>query len=161
MYIRPSLARFGWLFRSTLTMSACSSGYPIHSNSSRALNSGSADLNIPKKRSVKGGLATRNMILTRHNIEHVTIVIRPMNPECFDPARKERIRLHSVENVECSVPVVGVLAEIKVNRAENTTKSDVAMEGRYEKPRAEEVSRDETRDLIPNLRWKSLGGGDA
>ncbi len=62
--------------------------------------------------------------------------VRPKNPEGFDPARKERIHLHPVENVECSVPAVGVFTEIKVNRAENTTKSNVAIEGRYEKPHA-------------------------
>ena len=101
------------------------------------------------------------MTPTRHNIEHFTIVIRPMNSESFDPARKKWVHLDSVEDVECSVPVVRFLAEIKVNRAEDATEGNVAMERRYEKPRAEEVPGDKARDLVPNFRRKALGGGDA
>jgi hypothetical protein len=101
------------------------------------------------------------MTPTRHNIEHVTIVIRPMNAESFDPAREEWVHLDSVKNVERSVPVVRVLAEIKINRAEDATESNIAMERRYEKPRAEEVSGDEARNLVPNFGGKALGGRDA
>jgi len=98
---------------------------------------------------------------TRHNIEHVTIVIRPMNTESFNPAREEWIHLNSVKYVECPIPVVRVLAEIKVDRTENTTEGNVAMKGRHEKPRAKEVPGYEARDLVPNLRGKALGGGNA
>jgi hypothetical protein len=84
-----------------------------------------------------------------------------MNPESFDPAREEWVQLDSVEDVERSVPVVRVLAEIKVNRAEDATESDVAMERRYKKPRAEEIPGDEARNLVPNFRRKALGGGNA
>ena len=79
-----------------------------------------------------------------------------MNAESSNPAREERVYLDSVKNVECSVPVVRVLAEIKVNRAEDATESNIAMKRRYEKPGAEEVSRDEARNLVPNFggrRW--------
>ena len=41
-----------------------------------------------------------SMTLTRHNIEHITVVIRPVNPESFDSARKEWVYLDSVEDVE-------------------------------------------------------------
>jgi hypothetical protein len=101
------------------------------------------------------------MIPTRHNIEHVAIVIRPMNSESFDPARENWVRLDSVEDVECSVPVVRVLAKIKVNRAEDATQGNVAMERRYKKPCAEVIPGDEARNLVPNFRRKALGGGDA
>jgi hypothetical protein len=84
-----------------------------------------------------------------------------MNTESFNPAREEWVHLDSVKNVERSVPVVRVLTEIKVNRAEDATESNIAMERRYEKPRAEEVSRDEARNLVPNFGRKALGGGDA
>ena len=97
----------------------------------------------------------------RHNIEHVTIVIRPMNAERFNPAREDRVHLDSVKNVERSVPVVRVFAEIKVNRVEDATESNISMERRYEKPCAEEVSGDEARNLVPNFGGKALGGGDA
>jgi hypothetical protein len=84
-----------------------------------------------------------------------------MNAECSNPAREEWVHLDSVKNVERSVPVVRVLAEIKVNRTEDATESNIAMERRYEKPRAKEVSGDEARDLVPNFGGKALGGGDA
>jgi hypothetical protein len=100
------------------------------------------------------------MIPTRHNIEHVTIIISPMNSESFDPAREEWVHLDSVEDVECSVPVVRVLAEIKINRTENATEGNVSMERRYKKPRAEEVPGDKARDLVPNFRRKALRGGN-
>jgi hypothetical protein len=81
-----------------------------------------------------------------------------MNTERSNPARKERVHLDSVKNVERSVPVVRVLAEIEVNRAEDATESNIAMERRYEKPRAEEVPGNEARNLIPNFGGKALGG---
>ena len=84
-----------------------------------------------------------------------------MNAESFNSAREDRVHLDSVENVERSVPVIRVLTEIKVNRAEDATESNIAMERRYEKPRAEEVSGDEARNLVPNFGGKALGGGDA
>ena len=84
-----------------------------------------------------------------------------MNAESFNPVREEWVHLDSVKNVERSVPLVKVLAEIKVNRAEDATESNIAMERRYEKPRAEEVSGDEARNLVPNFRGKALGGRDA
>ena len=84
-----------------------------------------------------------------------------MNAESFNPAREYWVNLDSVENVEGSVPVVRVLAEIKVNCAEDATESDIAMERRYEKPRAEEISGDEARNLVPNFGGKALGCGDA
>ena len=83
-----------------------------------------------------------------------------MNAESFYPAREEWVHLDSVKNVERSVPVVRILAEIKVNRAEDATESNIAMERRYEKPRAEEESGDEARDLVPDFGRKALGGGD-
>jgi len=83
-----------------------------------------------------------------------------MNAESFNPAREDWVRFDSVENVECSVPVVRVLAEIKVNRAEDATESNITMERGYEKPRAEEVSGDEARDLVPNFGGNALGGGN-
>ena len=83
-----------------------------------------------------------------------------MNAESFNPAREEWVHPDSVKNVERSVPVVRILAEIKVNRAENATESDIAMERRYEKPRAEEVSGDKACNLVPNFGGKALGGGD-
>ena len=49
-----------------------------------------------------------------------------MNAESFNPAREYWVNLDSVENVEGSVPVVRVLAEIKVNCAEDVTESDIA-----------------------------------
>ena len=139
-------------------MSACSSGYPIHSNSSRALNSGSADLNIPTRKTLE--VVQKIGTPTRHNIKHVTIVIRPMNAESFNPVREDRVHLDSVEDVEHSVPVVRVLAKIKVNRTEDATEGNVMMERGYEKPRVEEVSGDEARDLVPNFGGEALGGGD-
>lgn len=84
-----------------------------------------------------------------------------MNPESFNPAREEWVGLDSVEDVECSVPIVRVLAEVKVNSAEDATQGNVAMERRYKKPRAEEVTGDEACDLVPNFRRNALGGGDA
>jgi hypothetical protein len=84
-----------------------------------------------------------------------------MNAESFNPAREEWVHLDSVKNVERSVPVVRVLAEIKVNRAEDATESNIAMERGYEKPRAEEVSGDEARNQVPNFGGKALGGRDA
>jgi len=69
-----------------------------------------------------------NMTPTRHNFEHVTIIICPMNPEHLDSAREEWVHFDSVEDVERPVPVVRVLAEVKVDGAEDTTKGDVAME---------------------------------
>jgi hypothetical protein len=53
-----------------------------------------------------------NMTQTRHDFEHVTIIICPMNPERLDPAREEWVHFHSVEDVERPVPVVRVLAEV-------------------------------------------------
>lgn len=84
-----------------------------------------------------------------------------MNAESFNPTREEWVHLDSVKNVERSVPVVRVFAEIKVNRAEDATETDIAMEGGYEKPSAEEVSGNEARNLVPNFRGETLGGGDA
>ena len=84
-----------------------------------------------------------------------------MNAESFNPAREERVHLDSVKKVERSVPVVRVLAEIKVNRAENATESNIAMERGYEKPSAEKISGNEARNLVPNFGGKALGGGDA
>jgi hypothetical protein len=84
-----------------------------------------------------------------------------MNAESSNPAREEWVHLDSVKNVERSVPVVRVLAEIKVNRAEDTTESHITMERGYEEPGAEEVSGDEARNLVPKFRGKALGGGDA
>ena len=69
-----------------------------------------------------------NMTLTRHNFEHVTIIICPMNPQRLDSAREEWVHFDSVEDVERPVPVVRVLAEVKVDSAEDTTEGDVAME---------------------------------
>jgi hypothetical protein len=83
-----------------------------------------------------------------------------MNAEGLNPARENWVHLDSVEYVERSVPVVRVLAKIEVNRAEDATESNVAMERGYEKPRAEEVSGDEARNLVPNFGGKALGGGD-
>jgi len=83
-----------------------------------------------------------------------------MNAESFNSAREKWVHLDSVKNIERSVPVVRVLAEIKVNRAEDATESNIAMERRYEKPRAEEVSGDEARNMVPNFGGKALGGGD-
>jgi hypothetical protein len=51
-----------------------------------------------------------------------------MNSKSFDPAREEWVHLDSVEYVERSVPVVRVLAEIKVYRAEDATEGNVAVE---------------------------------
>ena len=101
------------------------------------------------------------MTRTGHNIEHVTIVIRPMDSENFNPAREDWVYLDSVEDVESSVPVVRVLAEIKVHRAEDASEGDVAVKRRYKEPGAEEVSGDEARDLVPNFWRKALGGRDA
>jgi hypothetical protein len=50
-----------------------------------------------------------------------------MNPESFDPAREDWVYLDSVEDVESSVPVVRVFAEIKVHRAEDASEGDVAV----------------------------------
>ena len=62
----------------------------------------------------------------RHHHVYVAIVIRPMNSEGLDPAREKWVHLDSVEDVERSVPVVQVLAEMKVNGAEDATQGNVA-----------------------------------
>jgi len=69
------------------------------------------------------------MIPTRHEIKHITIVIRPVHPEDFDPSREEWVALDSVEDVERSIPVVRVLAKVEVNRVEYAAEGNVAMEG--------------------------------
>jgi hypothetical protein len=69
------------------------------------------------------------MIPTSHDIEHITIVIRPVYPEDFDPAREEWVDLDSVEDVEGPIPVVRVLAKVEINRAEYASEGNVAMEG--------------------------------
>ena len=58
---------------------------------------------------------------------YVTIIVRPMNSESFDPAREEWVHLDSVEDVERSVPVVQVPTEIKVSDAEDATQGNVTM----------------------------------
>lgn len=45
--IKPRDWMFGWCMKTTWTISARSSGYPIHWNSRREVNSGSAVRNIP------------------------------------------------------------------------------------------------------------------
>jgi hypothetical protein len=50
-----------------------------------------------------------------------------MNSDGFYPGREdseEWVRLDSVENVECSVPAVRVLADIKVDGAEDSTEGN-------------------------------------
>jgi hypothetical protein len=69
-----------------------------------------------------------NMTRTRHDFEHVAIIICPMNPERFDSAREEWVHFDSVEDVKRPVPVVRVLAKVKVNSAEDATEGNVAME---------------------------------
>ena len=101
------------------------------------------------------------MTPTRHNFEHITIVICPMNPESLDPAREEWVHLDSVEDVERPVPAFRVLAEVKVDSAEDATEGNVPMEGRYKEPRAEEVPGYKACDLVPNFRRNALGRGDA
>jgi hypothetical protein len=101
-----------------------------------------------------------NMTRTRHDFEHVAIVIRPMNAESLDSSREERVHLDPIEEVERPIPTVRVLAEVKVDSAKYATEGDVAMEGRDGEPRAEEVPRDEACDLVPDFRRDALRGGD-
>jgi hypothetical protein len=53
-----------------------------------------------------------NKTPTRHDLEHVTIVICPMNPESLDSTREKRVHLDSVEDVERPIPAVRVFAEV-------------------------------------------------
>jgi hypothetical protein len=84
-----------------------------------------------------------------------------VNSESSDSARKEQVYLDPVKDVECSVPVVRVLAQVQVDCVEDATEGDIAMEGRHKKPRAEEVSGDKACDPVPDLWRNALGGGDA
>jgi hypothetical protein len=101
------------------------------------------------------------MILTRHNLEHVTIVVCPMNAESLYSAREEWVYLDSVKDIECPVPAVWFFAEVKIDSAENTTEGNVTMEGWDKEPGAEEVPRDKARDLVPNFWRNTLRGGDS
>ena len=47
-----------------------------------------------------------NTTPTRHNFEHVTIVICPMNPESLDSTREDRVHLDPVEDVKRPIPAV-------------------------------------------------------
>jgi hypothetical protein len=71
---------------------------------------------------------------TGHDIEHLIVVIWPVNAKCFDSAREEWVFHYSVEGIEGPIPVVLVLTEVKINCAENATGSNVAMEGRGKGP---------------------------
>jgi hypothetical protein len=72
------------------------------------------------------------MTPTGHDFEHVTIVVRPVDAESFYSAREKWVCLDLIKDVEGPVPVVRVLAEVKVNCAKDATESDIAMEGRHE-----------------------------
>ena len=84
-----------------------------------------------------------------------------MNSKSSDSAREERIYLDPVKDVECPVVVVRVLAEVKVDGMEDATEGDIAMEGRYKKPGAKEVSGYKACDPVPNLWRNTLGGRNA
>ena len=61
------------------------------------------------------GLSMPFIPIDPHWHHQVYVVIRPMNSEGFDVAREEWVYLDSVEDAEHLVPVVQVLAEMKIN----------------------------------------------
>ena len=65
-----------------------------------SLEFGKRRTEYPWGKNDKSGLKMASMTLTRHNIEHITVVIRPVNPESFDSTREEWVHLDSVEDVE-------------------------------------------------------------
>ena len=67
---------------------------------------------------------------TSHDIKHITLLIRPMNSQCFDQLCKIGIFFDTGEDIESFVDVVElVVAEVEVEGVEDVTLGDLAVEG--------------------------------
>lgn len=146
-----------------LTMSACSSGYPIHSNSRRALKSGRAFRNIPATRCLKYTLLLPHRIentgLTTHQVQHISLLIRPMQSQRPYPSRELRICLHSIKYIQPTMQTLLVLSEIEIDGLEDDVRCDVAVEGGDGEPGAEVETWDEVRYAFPDLWGDAFVGG--
>ena len=93
---------------------------------------------------------------TSHEIECIPLLVRPVQPQSLDLGGKYRIFFDPIEEVEGSVPVFLVFAEMKVDGGENASLGDIPVEGREEQPRFEVIPRDEGRDSVPYLQGNAV-----
>lgn len=100
-------------------------------------------------------------MLTGHQVEHVSFLIRPVKPQHLDLTREHGVRFDPIEDVETAVQilpdVIVVFTEIEVECMEYNAHGDVSVEGRHEKPCAKMITWDEAGNALPYFRWRAMG----
>ena len=99
--------------------------------------------------------------LTADEVKHITLFVRPMQPQHFDMVCECRIRLDAIEDIQSSVEVFSdiilVFPEVKIEGAKDDANSDVSMKCRYEQPCSKVVAGNESCNTLPYLRRSTVG----
>jgi hypothetical protein len=96
-----------------------------------------------------------------HNVEHVALLICPVQPQNLDVAGKDWVCLDPVKNVQAAVEVLLyvllVFSKMQVQCVENDAHCNIPVEMGYKKPCAEVVARNKTCNTIPDFRGRTVG----
>lgn len=77
---------------------------------------------------------SRLLPLTNHEIEHISLLVGPVQSQRLHPVGKYWICLGSVEDIQSPVQILLVFSEVDIDGVKDVPKRDLAMKSRDKEP---------------------------